>query len=90
MSEAADCAVVIVVAGMPVVMSVRDEAGRQQGARQEQRHESGRPARSRHGSGVSIVVVSGHAFRGPGQSSSTMVMAFQLFIGMSSRFRFES
>ena len=41
-SEAADDAVVIVAAGM-LVMSVRDEAGRQQGARQQQRRERGRP-----------------------------------------------
>ena len=42
-----------------------------------------------HGSGVSFVVVSDRCVR-TRQSSSTMVMAFQLFIGISSRFRFES
>lgn len=35
-------------------------------------------------------VLAGMRFGANAQSSSTMVMAFQLFIGMSSRLRFES
>lgn len=43
------------------------------------RRHAGRTAQGKDCSGVPLP-----------QSSSTMVMAFQLFIGMSSRFRFES
>lgn len=88
---AADDTVVTVVPTLVCfVVFVKERAGRYQDARQQQRRERDRPVRLHQGSVFRAVIVLVGCAVAPAQSSSTMVMAFQLFIGMSKRFRFES